>query len=1292
MGVLHYVKPAYLVRVTVSLSGGSNSSIPLLDVPDAEDQAWDFLEHFGVLVKVKAGNLVTRLEHLKHTVFAATDVAELYKQIQSCLSEEDLGFIRQRFQQSELVYIPADAVKDTQESRWVALDSCVWDGPKCLEKTPCLIKYYDDQADFFCDSLRLNVADLKAVIREVKLINLTDSLSYIQSLLMQLSHMLYGTTYSTRFDAHFEDLAELEIFPVWTGRSGPDFDSLRSASMTDNNAWWYIADFRHLIDAFENRVPLLAVEPHMLEGMKDLISSMRWQNRKLHTIATMNVASGGALLVPVSKPDRAEVIKHLRSVQILEAEDVRVTWQFENNLGKTITGQMEKGRVMITTNGSTLSISMVKEDMKVGCPPLELTEELSKFCGIKRSRYLRLLGHILTQSDTRRINMDLDRWDVPQLESDFDDSEIDTQPIVPKIRDTSHEPSTASPPPNPPKPQNLARSGRQKLAAGWQQALYGNNAPHQKGLGSPKDGDTASSKAKKERSQKDGAEGEKASETTKSKRKSANTRIKNVEETKATNSEAPSRQEKPRSSTQKAPLKAVKAEVDSGVDDPPSSSTLLNSSSLPSQVRDQLQDARPGRPKRGIGRKYGNQGLMSLSMPVISASRDSQVEENQFIAELYADLSKVEGALRNILGSDFARRLSIDYRDSRKEQTELFVLAVVYNILDDPEVALYADPWRLHAMGLLSLESFHDQEGWFSSGTPAVYISNSQIPESIADAEELGKRYKYKHLKTKEIRILDLFLSEDETLRGIIRHVPLSEAGAFTAVSYVWGTPVTEIHGCYLETPHGNLVLTFSLHSALQALRKRSRSILPIWADGICINQDDPREKALQIEMMGQIFQAAEQVAAWLGHEFNGSQEAMDALSKIRPRIEPSIHNSADSASRASTTGVTSQDNELAAEASVYEDLPWQYINALLERSWFRRVWITQEVVLPSQVTVMCGQSEMDWDDLCDALTCCESKANQGLSPNSEDLRLLPAAGPVYALGAARRRLRTGGHRHSLLRWFELFAHTNASVEVDKLFAFLGLARDGDFEDFRPDYESSLEEVLRRFARGFLMQGQVMELLYRAGASKSYQFCSWIPRWTAGEFPKTISTWEGCEGLFFAGPQVAPTLSVAGAQIPQCVVLDGYIVDTVQKRHSIRWGSDTSFSFFDAMIDFHTLLSYLQDYPTGETLDDVLFQLPIGCAARPHLESNLDHLRALRPFMADKQGEWPSDLRQLVLSVGYSRDPAQYWDLPQASRIAIERYWQTARAFSRRLGTAAVGFTQGRGEGSFRNRNAMSYL
>ncbi|KAI3328201.1 hypothetical protein F4824DRAFT_484475 [Ustulina deusta] len=47
--------------------------------------------------------------------------------------------------------------------------------------------------------------------------------------------------------------------------------------------------------------------------------------------------------------------------------------------------------------------------MSTGCPSFELTEELSKFCGIEEPEYIALLSHILTQNNHRRIDNDLRR-------------------------------------------------------------------------------------------------------------------------------------------------------------------------------------------------------------------------------------------------------------------------------------------------------------------------------------------------------------------------------------------------------------------------------------------------------------------------------------------------------------------------------------------------------------------------------------------------------------------------------------------------------------------------------------------------------------------------------------------------------------------------------------------------------------------------------------------------------------------------------------------------------------------
>ncbi|TGJ84216.1 hypothetical protein E0Z10_g4584 [Xylaria hypoxylon] len=757
--------------------------------------------------------------------------------------------------------------------------------------------------------------------------------------------------------------------------------------------------------------------------------------------------------------------------------------------------------------------------------------------------------------------------------------------------------------------------------------------------------------------------------------------------------------------------------------------------------------ARPGRAARLKRPNNENIGLVSLSMPVLAASRYRQIEEIKFIAELY-----VAGSLAKVMESDFteqkhwtsylrtrAGHKPYDSEDSRvstftlsdtngrlatfltekgydnvallahdpifhiqvvhsfgsvgsmfnissdqvekarllshatgtmTEQKEVFILAYVYNILGEPEVALYPDPWHLHVTGLLSLQAYHDQEGQLDDAAPAVHIQNSVPKRTLTNIGTQDGRFKYENLNPREIRILDLSPGQDnEPLNGVIRHAPISHVGTFRAISYVWGAYPSEINPYYLFTPQGTVLLNFSLHSALKALR--SGSTISVWADCICINQKNPREKALQISMLGEIFQAAEQVTAWLGHAYNGSQDAMRVLSQIRP----GSHKYSPGADTAGGTGVS---KHVLGKVPDLGDVTWKHINSLLRRPWFARVWITQELVLPRKVVLLCGESELDWDQFFEALTICEGESNRVSRHSTNDIQLLPDAGPAYALGLARNRQKKEGKRFSLLKWFEIFEHAEASMEVDKLFAFLGLAYDSKGEEFMPDYESTLEEVVRRYAKGFIMQGQVMELLYRAGGSKSYEFCSWIPHWTEGQFPKTISTWDSHGGPFRAGTPSAPLVSTTGERIPQCLVVDGYAVDVIHSTHPIKWGSGSSLFFFDAMVNFKSLLSFVNEYPTGESIDDLLLQLPIGNAARPHLESDVDKERSYRSFATQENSGWPPNLRELILSVDNDQDPSRYLHMPRRNQVVIARYWQTAIAFSRRLGNAVFCFTKDR--------------
>ena len=76
----------------------------------------------------------------------------------------------------------------------------------------------------------------------------------------------------------------------------------------------------------------------------------------------------------------------------------------------------------------------------------------------------------------------------------------------------------------------------------------------------------------------------------------------------------------------------------------------------------------------------------------------------------------------------------------------------------------------------------------------------------------------------------------------------------YTALSYIWGCP--DKTKMITVNSEKTLRITVNLFSALSDLRHKTLS-LPLWADGICINQSDNEEKSAQVCMMGRIYAEA---------------------------------------------------------------------------------------------------------------------------------------------------------------------------------------------------------------------------------------------------------------------------------------------------------------------------------------------------------------------------------------------------------------------------------------------------
>lgn len=583
---------------------------------------------------------------------------------------------------------------------------------------------------------------------------------------------------------------------------------------------------------------------------------------------------------------------------------------------------------------------------------------------------------------------------------------------------------------------------------------------------------------------------------------------------------------------------------------------------------------------------------------------------------------------------------------------EVFILICAYNVYTDIGIALFVDPWQLYVHGLLSLETYSGYWACFEEAAPAVFLRAVTNTDTNHAVENSGL-YSYGQLKSRrEIRLLELSPGKDDMLlEGAIHHVPIDSPGSFWAMSYTWGAAPPTFS---LNTPKGSIPITASLHSALRCIRERGESIL-LWADAVCINQEDSLEKSIQIRLLPTIFQSAERVIAWIGSERDNSHRVMETLMQIRFKSQTSKSDSwPENLPRIPLAWA-------GKEVPSLTDGFWDDIDMLLGRSWFERIWIVQELVLPSNVFIVCGKSEINWDHFFEALIICENGLDPEDRSNSQKFRILRHAGPAYALGQTRRRFKVDGRKYNLLELLELFAYTKATRKRDKLFALLGLASDAGEMAFNPDYDSQMKDIIRRYAGQFVKRGQAMDLLYRAGTSKSYPFCSWIPFWTRDEFPKTISTWAAADGSFYAGQGTPPGARLQDRD-PSVLVANGFSIDSIVSISNTTEDKSNVISFVWAI---RALIGYLKDYPTGEKHEELMLKLPIGNAKRPHLESTKDRLLSYRG-LKEPEEDWPPNLGDEISTLSFDQDGMDFLQKLHTREI-VSKYWQTAVAFANRI-------------------------
>jgi hypothetical protein len=138
----------------------------------------------------------------------------------------------------------------------------------------------------------------------------------------------------------------------------------------------------------------------------------------------------------------------------------------------------------------------------------------------------------------------------------------------------------------------------------------------------------------------------------------------------------------------------------------------------------------------------------------------------------------------------------------------------------------------------------------------------------------------------------------------------------YEALSYVWGDWVNPES---ISVDGYKLLVTQNLYKALSHLRHGSIERI-LWVDAVCINQSDIPEKEQQIRFMAKIYAQASCVVVWLGECADNSDQALEEI-----RV----------------AGGGKKSSNPSGLKMIHKA-----VFALLQRPWFRRIWVREHLII----------------------------------------------------------------------------------------------------------------------------------------------------------------------------------------------------------------------------------------------------------------------------------------------------------------------------------------------------------
>ncbi|KAG8671044.1 hypothetical protein FPOAC2_04360 [Fusarium poae] len=322
----------------------------------------------------------------------------------------------------------------------------------------------------------------------------------------------------------------------------------------------------------------------------------------------------------------------------------------------------------------------------------------------------------------------------------------------------------------------------------------------------------------------------------------------------------------------------------------------------------------------------------------------------------------------------------------------------------------------------------------------------------------------------------------------------------FEALSYTWGSngrsEVITVNGASVN-------IGASLETALRYIRLPHKSRV-LWIDALCINQKDDIEKGHQVQKMCQVYSSATTVLAWLGPPHSNGERALSDIRYIDDKMSPVLNNNDEAWDDLQSRPLF----HIKRLGLNLEAIDWDAIWDLCNRSFWRRMWILQELALSgdtmddtssNRCIVGCGSEWVSFLALSNfyiVFGLLGVRTGDMVESMAKPFDLLLTNGnPAFLimnriLMFFHTKYKINRGARGLENIMRLSRSLQATDPRDKLYGLLGIVRDYPVEI---DYKRDVTEVYKSFVISWIERnGNLNCILGNRVASNDFK-PSWLP-------------------------------------------------------------------------------------------------------------------------------------------------------------------------------------------------------